>query len=223
MKKVLFMFLMLCLLMASVPQCFADADADRGVFPALAGENGTTYVNLFEVIVTDKWNPVWTDHIGAIVGEEDGPQYTASLQSTVTSDIYGPEAAKAFANASPRFDCWFINDAVSFTLKDDTITTVKTDGTSETHTYEYLGQYNIGENETMNYMGQEISMAFPCDVYKSTDEAGEFNYFFFRDDTMETTWHTEFRYGKDLKELQGYLTGPYGYWLAAGIDADADE
>lgn len=50
----------------------------------------------------------------------------------------------------------------------------------------------------MIYMGQEISVEFPCDVYKSMDDAGEFNYFFLRDDTMEETGHIEFRYGKDL-------------------------
>ena len=223
MKKIMFLLSALCMLISTVSGSPAAAADGSGVFPALAGENGTTYVNLFEVIVTDEWDPVWTDYISAVVGETDAPAVTDHLQSSVTSDLYGPEAADAFADASPRFDCWFINDAAGFTFKDDTVTVLKTDGTSETHTYEYLGQYNIGENETMNYMGQEISMAFPCDVYKSTDEAGEFNYFFLRDDTMETTWHTEFRYGKDLEELQGYLTGPYGYWLAAGIDADADE
>jgi hypothetical protein len=75
----------------------------------------------------------------------------------------------------------------------------------------------------MMYQGMEISMAFPVDVYKSVDEAGEFNYFFLREDTMEETFHIEFRYGKDLEELQGYLVGPYAYWLAAGIDESADE
>lgn len=30
------------------------------------------------------------------------------------------------------------------------------------------------------------------------DDAGDFTYFLFRDDTMETTYHTEFRYGSDL-------------------------
>ncbi len=66
-------------------------------------------------------------------------------------------------------------------------------------------------------------MAFPVDVYKSTDEASEFNYFLLREDTMEETYHIEFRYGRDLEELQGYLKGPYAYWLAAGIDESADE
>ena len=40
---------------------------------------------------------------------------------------------------------------------------------------------------------------------------------------MEETYHIEFRYGRDLDELQGYLVGPYAYWLAAGIDESADE
>ena len=49
-----------------------------------------------------------------------------------------------------------------------------------------------------------------------------FNYLFLRDDTMEETGHIEFRYGKDLEELQGYFVGPYAYWLSAGIDEKAD-
>ncbi len=117
---------------------------------------------------------------------------------------------------------WRINGAQSLTFKDDTVTILKTDGTQETHTYEYLGKYNIGEGETMMYQGNEISLSFPVDVYKSTDEAGEFNYFMMREDTMDTTWHLEFRYGSDLEALQGYMVGPYAYWLAAGIDEKAN-
>lgn len=32
----------------------------------------------------------------------------------------------------------------------------------------------------------------------------------------------EFRCGSDLDALQKYFTGPYAYWLSAGIDANAD-
>ena len=55
----------------------------------------------------------------------------------------------------------------------------------------------------------------------TADDAGEFTYFLFRDDTMQTTWHIEFRYGSDLDQLLKYMEGPYAYWLSAGIDADA--
>ncbi len=193
-----------------------------GVWPAIAGENGTTYVSLFDTIVTEEWNPLWQDYIGAVMGEDASPAMTAALQGSVTSNLHGEEAIAAFADGGYAFDCHFINGAQSLTFKDNTVTILKTDGTQETHTYEYQGKVNIGEGETMMYQGAEISMAFPVDVYKSTDEAGEFNYFMMREDTMDTTWHLEFRYGSDLEALKGYMAGPYAYWLAAGIDANAD-
>ena len=193
-----------------------------GVWPDIAGENGTSYVSLFDTIVTEEWNPLWTDYIGAVMGEDAAPAMAAALQGSVTSNLHGEEAIAAFANGGYAFDCHFINGAQSLTFKDDTVTILKTDGTQETHTYEYQGKVNIGESETMMYQGAEISMAFPVDVYRSTDEAGEFNYFMMREDTMDTTWHLEFRYGSDLEALQGYMVGPYAYWLAAGIDANAD-
>ena len=59
-------------------------------------------------------------------------------------------------------------------------------------------------------------------VYQSTDDAGEFTYLLFRDDTMASTYHIEFRYGSDLDQLLKYFTGPYAYWLSAGIDENAD-
>ena len=194
-----------------------------GVFPAIAGKNGTTYVSLFDVIISDQWTPVWEDYVAAVVGEDAAAEMTAGLQSAITSDLYGEAAEKAFADGGYAFNCDFINGAQSITFKDDTVTILKTDGNSETHTYEYMGQYNVGDGETMIYQGMEIPMAFPVDVYRSTDEAGEFNYFLLREDTMADTYHIEFRYGRDLKELQGYLVGPYAYWLAAGIDESADE
>ncbi len=199
------------------------ADRSYGIFPAVAGELGTTYVSLFDMIISDQWTPVWEDYVAAIIGEDAAADMTAGLQSAITSDLYGEAAVAAFADGGYAFDCDFINGAQSITFKDDTATILKTDGTSEIHTYEYLGQYNVGDGETMLYQGMEISMAFPVDVYKSTDEAGEFTYFLLREDTMEETYHIEFRYGRDLEELQGYLVGPYAYWLAAGIDESADE
>ena len=73
----------------------------------------------------------------------------------------------------------------------------------------------------MTYGGETFDASFPVDVYKTADDAGEFTYFLFRDDTMQTTWHIEFRYGSDLDQLLKYMEGPYAYWLSAGIDADA--
>lgn len=201
---------------------FADK-ADVGVWPEIAGEDGTTYVNLFDVILDEDCYQLWYDYCAAVVGEELAADTVARLQASISSDLYGEDAIAAFADGGMTFDCFFINGVESFTFKDDTVTVALTDGTSETHTYEYLGQYLIGEGETMQYMGMEFPVEFPCDVYRSTDEADEFNFFFMREDTMDTTYHLEFRYGRALEELQGYFVGPYAYWLSAGFDADADE
>ena len=195
-----------------------------GVFTAIAGE-GTTYVNLFEVILADEYEDYWTEKCAEIVGDDAAGETAEMLRSYISCDLYGQEAVDAYA-ADPDqmgFDCWYISDARSFEFKDDTITTTTTDGTFQTHTYEYLGEYKIGEGETMTYNGEEIDPSFACDVYKSTDDAGEFTYFLLRDDTMETTYHIEFRYGSDLDQLQKYMTGDYAYWLSAGIDEAADE
>ncbi|MBQ9412122.1 MAG: S-layer homology domain-containing protein [Oscillospiraceae bacterium] len=210
---------------------YADLSAEAeysvfgGIMKDIAGAEGTTYVNLFAVILREDRAATWNDYVAAVVGADNAAETVKALQTAISSDKYGEEAIAVYGDGSngAAFDCWYINGAESFTFKDDTVTVQKDDGTSETHTYRYLGQYQIGEGETMTYNGQQISVAFPCDVYQSTDEAGEFNYFFLRDDTMQTTYHIEFRYGKDLKELQGYFVGPYAYWLSAGIDKDADE
>ena len=223
MKKLLSLALALCLVLSlGAAGAYAD-EAETGVWPQIAGENGTTYANLFEVILAEDCDTLWNDYVGAVVGEDAAADTVAALKGSISSELYGEDAIAAFADGGMAFDCWYINGVDTFTFAGDTATVNKTDGSSETHTYEYLGQYLIGEGEVMNYMGAEFPVAFPCDVYKSTDEAGEFNYFFFRDDTMDTTYHLEFRYGKDLEELQGYFVGPYAYWLAAGFDVDADQ
>ena len=200
---------------------------DIGVFPAIAGEAGTTYENFFDVTLAEENYPLWYDCTAAIVGESAAADTVAFMQGYISSDRFGEEAISYYAenpDETPVFDCYYINGLKLVTFSPDgTITVELEDGTKETHSYDYIGSYPIGRDETMIYMGQEINVEFPCDVYQSSDEAGEFNYFFLRDDTMEETGHIEFRYGKDLEELQGYFTGPYAYWLTAGFDVNADE
>lgn len=204
---------------------FAETNEQPDIWAAIAGENGTTYVNLFDVILREDCYQIWFDDCAAVMGEENAADIVAMLQGSISSELYG-EAATAVFGTSPQsasFNCFYINGLKSVSFAGNTATMILEDGSSETHTYEYIGQYMVGEGERMVYYGQEFDVAFPCDVYQSTDEAGEFNYFFLRDDTMEETYHIEFRYGSDLEDLQGYFVGPYAYWLTAGFDADADE
>lgn len=222
-----FFELMMCCLAISLTACGNQTNANQelyGIFPAIAGENGTTYQSLFAVILDEQYDAYWTEKCASIVGDEAAEASAEMLKSYISCDIYGQEAVDTYAQSGGMgFDCWYINDAQTFEFKGNQITTTLTDGTSHTHTYEYLGAYKVGEGETMEYAGQTIDPSFECDVYKSTDAAGEFTYFFLRDDTMEETYHIEFRYGSDLQELQGYFVGDYAYWLSAGIDKDANE
>ena len=60
--------------------------------------------------------------------------------------------------------------------------------------------------------------------YQSEDEnSGQFTYFAFSPDTMETTYHLEFRYAEDLSDLQSWFEGNYAYWNAAAIAEDYDQ
>lgn len=225
--KRIIIFLMMGCLAFSLAVCDNQASASQelgGIFPAIAGEKGTTYQSLFAVILDDQYDDYWEEKCASIVGDEAAEESAQALKASISRVIYGQEAIDTYAQSGDMgFDCWYINDAETFLFKGDQITTTLTDGTSSIHTYAYLGVYKVGEGETMEYGGQTIDPSFECDVYKSTDDAGEFTYFFLRDDTMEETYHIEFRYGSDLKELQGYFVGSYAYWLSAGIDTAASE
>ena len=111
MKKLVSLILALLLCAASAFGAVAETAEPNGVFPAIAGENGTTYVCLFDTIVTEEWNPLWQDCVGAVMGEDAAPALVTALQSSVTSDLHGEEAIAAFANGGYAFDCHFINGA----------------------------------------------------------------------------------------------------------------
>ena len=60
--------------------------------------------------------------------------------------------------------------------------------------------------------------------YKSQDEgSGQFSYFAFSPDSMDTTYHLEFRYAQEESDLQSWFEGNFAYWNAAAIAADYDQ
>lgn len=68
--------------------------ADFGIFPEIAGENGTTYANLFDVILSADYDGVWTEKCAAIVGEDGAAEAASYLKSYISRDIYGQEAVE---------------------------------------------------------------------------------------------------------------------------------
>ncbi len=198
---------------------------ETDAFRAIAGEAGTTYANLFSVILDERYDALWHDACAAVVGAQQAEGIVQMLKSSISADVYGEAAVEAYtASGGYAFDCWFINGAEKFTFRPDGSAAVTlTDGSEQTYHYESLGTAVMGAEETILYQGMEIPMATEGELYRSTEDAGEFTYLFFLPDTMATTYHLEFRYGSDLDAVLSYMKGPYAYWLAAGIDADADE
>lgn len=201
----------------------SESSADYGVLSEIAGERGTTYESLFKVILADEYRDIWKECVANVVPEDQVDETTEMLIHFINGDKYGDEASAQLEAGDYTFCCDFINGAELLTFSDNTITIKKTDGTEETHTYEYIGKVTIGAGETYKQGENEFDMSMQVDGYKSTDEAGEFTYFLMREDTMSSTYHLEFRYGENLEELQKCLTGPYACWLAAGFDVNADD
>ena len=63
-------------------------------------------------------------------------------------------------------------------------------------------------SHSYHYVGMEETRGLY--IYESDDaDSGEFTYFAFSPDTMETTYHLEFRYAEDLSDLQSWFEGNY--------------
>ena len=120
-----------------------------GAWSDIAGETSTSYDNLFDVILDDKYSDIWYKYCAAVAGEDNAKEAAASLNGSISSDAYGQEALDRIAETgAAAFDCWYINGAAQFTFNSDlTATVTLTDGNESTHAYEYLGQYNVGDGE----------------------------------------------------------------------------
>lgn len=186
--------------------------SDDSILADIAGssKNGRAYISLNNVWFQEKYQDLWRDYCTAVLGKSAAEDTVKALQASVSSKQYGPEYK------GPNFCCDLIADAETIIFGPKNQITVKnnTGKVISEHTYRYFGTDTIGT----------APIAFDCDIYMTDDEnAGEFKYFLFREDTPETTYHIEFRYGNDLTELKKSVDGKYAYWLAAGILQDADD
>lgn len=192
--------------------------ANGGILSAIAGENGTTYKPLFDCILDEQYAQYWHDYCAAVLGAENGAldSIVTYLQTVCNGELYGEAAMNAYKNdpEAAQFCCDFINDVETISVSGNNTITIKRAWSTVSYQYAYQGPVTVGEGD----------MSFTGDLYMTEDEdAGEFKYFLFRDDTPDETYHIEFRYGSSLEQLKGYITGNYAYWLAAGIPVDADE
>lgn len=126
------------------------------------------------------------------------------------AEPYGPEASEKYA-ADPEsmaFNCYFRGGVDRFVMDGHTISGLDAQGNEVfSHTYHKLDEEN--ENGFLFYQSDDA-------------DSGDFTYFAFSPDTMETTYHLEFRYAEDLSDLQSWFEGNYAYWNAAAIAENYD-
>lgn len=165
-----------------------------------------TYGKLWDVVLADEYKQFWLDNCTELVGEENADGAFEMLSYMVTGTLTGEEAVDAYKDGGMAYCCDFLQGVSEFTFDGKEFSGVDENGNELfRHTYHYIG----------------MESARSLYIYESDDDnSGEFTYFFIAPDTMETTWHIEFRYGSDLEALKSYDTGKYAYWLASGISTD---
>ena len=72
-----------------------ETPTDFGILTDIAGENGTTYANLFTVILDSQYDDLWLSKAAAIVGEDAAQENVDYLKGFISADIYGEEAVAA--------------------------------------------------------------------------------------------------------------------------------
>lgn len=218
MKKRIFACLLcvLCLLAAvgcaqKEPAAAVSATAaqETAVGDYLASISGT-YVELFPELSKAEYRDIWIHATTPLVGAENAESATDMLLAMCMAKTYGAEAIEKYA-ANPdsmAFDCFFLGGVQKFVMDGNTITGLDAQGkTVFSHSYKAMNVEN--ENGFLFYQSEDAN-------------SGKFTYFAFSPDSMETTYHLEFRYAEDLDDLQSWFEGNYAYWNAAGIAENYD-
>lgn len=184
----------------------SEAEDNQAAAEQLLMDLKGTYQELWPVLLADEYHQLWLDDSAALVGDENAEGAVEKMSSMVTGTVTGEDAVKAYKDGNMAYDCEFLQDVAQFTVDGTTISGTDKNGNELfRHTYHYVGM-------------EEIRGLY---IYESDDaDSGEFTYFCLAPDTMDSTWHIEFRYGSDLNALGQYDAGDYAYWLAAGISVD---
>ncbi|MDO4322357.1 MAG: hypothetical protein Q4C61_07490 [Lachnospiraceae bacterium] len=169
-----------------------------------------SYIELFPEMDREEYRDIWLKETSALVGEENADAATDKLLGMCMANIYGQEAIDKYGDGSEgiAFDCYFLGGVSEFTVQGDTISGTDEEGNEVfSHVYDYV---DTDENGFF--------------LYQSEDEnSGQFTYFSFAPDTMEETYHLEFRYSEDASDLESWFEGAYAYWNVGAIAADYDD
>ena len=168
-----------------------------------------TYRQLFEgTTFDDACDAYWHDAAAAVVGEAGADAAVKMMKTSIGGKQYG-------ANKEDNvFCCGFINGVDQITFNGTEISGTLNGKKVFSHPYKVIGQMGIGAEEGVP--------GFSGMLLQSLDNnSGQFTYFLMMPDTMDDTYHIEFRYGNSSSDLALYGKGPYANWLAAGISTSA--
>ncbi|SOC09124.1 hypothetical protein [Pseudobutyrivibrio ruminis] len=193
----------------------AEAESQEGY--SLAPLEGT-YVELFPEFAKEEYKDWWVECISAYETDEDTVEsFYTMLTESYMGTITGQEAVEKYSADSMVFDCYFENDIKTITVDGNVISGADDEGNEIfSHEYSYVEDIDAlhGEDVLESYFH----------VFKTEDEdAGEFTYFVFTNDTPSGEYHIEFRYGESLEGMDQFMDGNYAYWMASGILQDYDE
>ena len=170
-----------------------------------------SFIELFPELSKEEYHEAWVEAVEPLVGEDAAEDTIAYLLNVCMGSLYGEEAIAKYETdpESMQFNCYYLGGVKKVTVDGNTI-------------------YGVDEagNEVFrhNYVPMDLENENGFIFYQSEDEdSGEFTYFAFSPDTMETTYHLEFRYAEDLSDLQSWFEGNYAYWNAAAIAENYDQ
>lgn len=170
-----------------------------------------TYVELFPEMSKEEYRDDWLSAVTPLVGEENAEATVDQLLSGCMGELYGEEAiAKYEADPeSMQFNCYYIGGIDKITVEGNVISGVDEAG-NEVFRHSYSPMNLENENGFLFYQSDDA-------------DAGQFSYFAFSPDTMETTCHMEFRYAGNTDDLQSWFEGAYAYWNVGAIAEDYTE
>lgn len=202
-RRILSFFLCIVSLFALCAVSQAEPAADE-----FLSEITGSYVELFPEMAKEEYHDDWLSAVAPLVGDENAEATIELLLSMCMAEPYGEEAIALYAEdpASMRFNCYFIGGVDLFTIDGNTITGTDSEGNEVfSHSYTRIDVEN--ENDFIFYQSDD-------------PDAGQFTYFAFAPDTMETTYHLEFRYSENIDDLQSWFEGAYAYWNVGAFAAD---
>lgn len=108
---------------SSVEETASSAvDENEAAAAQLLNDLTGSYQELWPVILADEYKQTWLDDCTALVGEDNAEAAFEKLSSMVTSDVYGEDAVKAYANGGGAYFCGFTNDLATLTFDGETST-----------------------------------------------------------------------------------------------------